>query len=287
MSLIKRIYNKLFYVKKKHNHITYKFFGLRFKIKRKDPLADMVYSMPYYRHYMASIEESYGFAGKQVMEIGADVNLQCALSAIKLGAKEVWAANPRIVVDKPPIESIHILKELGEETKLENEKFDLIYGFALLEHVLHPRELAAEVARLLKPGGHAYLSGSPLWLGPRGHHVYLTVNGRDYHFPDEKLFAPWEHLIYDNLQDFAVAMRNRIPDEDIGAVYTWVYESDIISRLSMDDIVNAFKNESRLKIKSYVRNTLEKPNIYYEKLFERHGGKLLNADSLDIYCTKR
>ncbi len=46
----------------------------------------------------------------------------------------------------------------GRRLPFEDSSFELVYCKQVLEHVEHPRELIAEVARVLRPGGH--LAGS-------------------------------------------------------------------------------------------------------------------------------
>ena len=46
----------------------------------------------------------------------------------------------------------------GRRIPFDDESFELVYCKQVLEHVEHPRELVAEAARVLRPGGH--LAGS-------------------------------------------------------------------------------------------------------------------------------
>ena len=52
----------------------------------------------------------------------------------------------------------------GERIPFEESRFDLVYCSQVLEHVRRPEPLLAEVARVLRPGGH--LAGSTSQLEP-------------------------------------------------------------------------------------------------------------------------
>jgi len=46
----------------------------------------------------------------------------------------------------------------GEEIPYEDNSFDLIYSFEVLEHVKDPQKVLEEIYRILKPGAYAYIS---------------------------------------------------------------------------------------------------------------------------------
>ena len=66
----------------------------------------------------------------------------------------------------------------GERLPFGDASFDLVYCKQVLEHVEHPRELLAEVARVLAPGGH--LAGSTSQL--EAFHSRSTLNWTPYGF---------------------------------------------------------------------------------------------------------
>jgi SAM-dependent methyltransferase len=70
--------------------------------------------------------------------------------------------------------------ELEPDTALpfDDGSFELVYCKQVLEHVEHPRELLAEVARVLAPGGH--LAGSTSQL--EAFHSRSTLNWTPYGF---------------------------------------------------------------------------------------------------------
>jgi SAM-dependent methyltransferase len=66
----------------------------------------------------------------------------------------------------------------GRRLPFDDGSFELVYCKQVLEHVEHPRELLAEVARVLVPGGH--LAGSTSQL--EAFHSRSTLNWTPYGF---------------------------------------------------------------------------------------------------------
>jgi SAM-dependent methyltransferase len=65
---------------------------------------------------------------------------------------------------------------------LGDDRFDLVFLDSVLEHTLEPARVLAETARVLRPGGRAFVS-FPLFYGPFGGHI------------DDYVRVPWFHLL--------------------------------------------------------------------------------------------
>jgi SAM-dependent methyltransferase len=65
----------------------------------------------------------------------------------------------------------------GEALPFANQRFDLVIGLWLLEHLADPARVLAEVARVLAPGGHF------LFLTPNARHPLLLFNRFSWAFP--------------------------------------------------------------------------------------------------------
>ena len=72
--------------------------------------------------------------------------------------------------------------------------FDFVYSVNAFEHIPDPNLALAEIARVLRPGGHAYLWFDPIWTADTGNHFQHRV-------PE-----PWAHLVLDEAQ-FVARMR--------------------------------------------------------------------------------
>ena len=75
-----------------------------------------------------------------------------------------------------------------------SEKFDGIYCFDTMEHVMDYAEIISEWHRILKPGGSVYIWWQPYWH-PYGHHAtpWLPI--------------PWAHVVLDNTEIHEVCAR--------------------------------------------------------------------------------
>jgi SAM-dependent methyltransferase len=54
--------------------------------------------------------------------------------------------------------------------------FDLVFSFNVFEHLPDPRATFAEIVRVLRPGGLAYISFTGLRWSPHGAHMYKVIN---------------------------------------------------------------------------------------------------------------
>jgi SAM-dependent methyltransferase len=61
--------------------------------------------------------------------------------------------------------------------------FDAVFSFNAFEHIPDPARAFAEVARVLKPGGFAYITLDPIWTCDTGSHFFGYVP------------QPWQHLV--------------------------------------------------------------------------------------------
>ncbi len=87
---------------------------------------------------------------------------------------------------------------------LADASMDLVYSFASFEHFPRPDRCLAEIERVLRPGGHAFLNFGPLYSSPYGRHAYRQIP------------VPFCHLLFaeDALHCWA---------EDAGLPHAWPY----------------------------------------------------------------
>jgi SAM-dependent methyltransferase len=97
---------------------------------------------------------------------------------------------------------------------LPDESFDLIVSIAVLEHVSDVPRFAAEIRRLLKPGGHYYAIVHNFYSLSGGHNP-------EWEFPDEhpsELVVPWDHL-RENLSPVSSYL-NKLRPEDYREIFS-------------------------------------------------------------------
>ena len=192
-----------------------------------------------------------GFENKDVVELGSDLELNTAMGIKKLGAKKVLCFNPSFPDDLMSNDTrIVISKRDGADTGLPDNSVDVVFGFALLEHVHEPREIVDEIKRIIKPQGIAYLEGCPIWTGPVGHHVWHQFPDKFYKFSDEtNPFSMWEHLYYDTEEQIETALRSKgLPESHSKGIADFIINSTFISRKKASDIIREVSSVEGLEI---------------------------------------
>lgn len=86
------------------------------------------------------------------------------------------------------IERCSFFEMNAENIIFKDELFDFAFSLNSFEHISKPETALAEVARLLKPGGKAFLQFMPLYYSDYGNHL------------NHLLDVPWAHLLYDREQ---------------------------------------------------------------------------------------
>lgn len=147
-------------------------------------LADGPHRIVYNRAYLSHLFSKIPLpTGKKVLEIGCSDGMVCALMC-ELGASEVTGVdafpNPGANF---PSSRIKYFEGDGGAIAFEPESFDLVVSIATFEHVAYPAAIFAQISRVLRPGGYAYVQAGPLYNSPFGHHMFGYFD--DY---------PWIHL---------------------------------------------------------------------------------------------
>ena len=105
----------------------------------------------------------------KILEIGSGIGICCLITKAFTNA-EVVGAEPAPGSYGALQECISELQKAnqhlpytsinsgGEAIPYEENSFDLIYSFEVLEHVKNPRKVLEEIYRILKPGAYAYIS---------------------------------------------------------------------------------------------------------------------------------
>ncbi len=121
-------------------------------------------------------------AGKRLLDVGCGYGGRTLHYALRCGASEAEGIEPGAVM----VERCRALaKELGaknvrfetgvaEDLPFPDDSFDVVTSFDVLEHVESPFDALAEIRRVLRPGGRAWVV-FPTYRGMRASHLdYLT-----------------------------------------------------------------------------------------------------------------
>ena len=245
------------------------------------------FTQPYYLNEMKSISEKYGFEDKVVCEIGSDPMLECSRAAMLLGAREIHSYNYGIKLDDSYDNNIKVFKRhFGKEVVPEGV-FDLVFAIATLEHVPDIESFAKNIVYALKPGGSAYLQGEPLWLGPKGHHLWFNNGNKKYSFADDSNFMDdWFHLSMPSKDCFKKYLLSKNIEEDIiPFIWEGIYESNNINRRTPDELVHSFR---QLNVQIDVKKSMDyRPqNRYFEIAKNSYSEEDLRTSGLHIFLTK-
>ena len=240
----------------------------------------------YQSQFLQKLDNLSPIKGKKILEIGSDLECKTALGMLTLGAKEVWAVNPRFDASfVSPDPRIHVIKSLGEKTKFKKQTFDIIFGIALLEHVLKPEKLFKECKRLLKEDGLCLLQGNPFWTSHWGHHIW----SEKYKFNNEtNPFSPWEHLCYKNYDELYNGLAPKgYSENEIKEIYNLVYLTTENSRIYPEEIKKIAKHIKDIDLKIEPTYSNIPQNKYYDIASKTISEEQLKTNGLTFIFTKK
>ena len=109
-----------------------------------------------------------------------------------------------------------VFADLNDKWGISNESIDFLFGLEVIEHIENPRHFFREVTRVLKKGGHLYLTT------PNNHSIYSKLTfffkGEHRYFQDPSYPA---HITALTKKDF-----QRIAAENGLAIVHWSYANE-------------------------------------------------------------
>ncbi len=78
----------------------------------------------------------------------------------------------------------------AHQLAFDDDQFSFVYSATVFEHLEHPEQASAEIARVLRPGGEACLR-IHLWPSPSGGHALDWAGDEP---PKNSPVPPWDHL---------------------------------------------------------------------------------------------
>jgi hypothetical protein len=187
----------------------------------------------------------------KILEIGCDANLISANYFIKQGAKSVLCCNLKV-------DHIDLSEGNGKDIKVMrcdaskhvfDEKFDFVYGRAILEHINDLPGFIENLKCLVKKNGWFHFDGGPMWDSALGYHLwYTTASGKRYTMADKELVVRrWEHLEYNQKELTERLIDRGVPQNDATDIAAYIYCSVDQNRMFGDDIERLFKDDTDLE----------------------------------------
>jgi 2-polyprenyl-3-methyl-5-hydroxy-6-metoxy-1,4-benzoquinol methylase len=163
--------------------------------------------MPWHHLVRRAIVPERDLAGKRVLEIGTGRGeLARWLASRELPPRRVVAADfaQSAVAKGKGFAASRALPIAWEVADIEalghpDGAFDTVVSCETIEHVPSPQRAARELARVLKPGGHLFLT-TPNYLGTTGvYRIYSRLRGRVYREAGQPInnlmLLPWTREI--------------------------------------------------------------------------------------------
>lgn len=171
---------------------------------------------------LASVHATVDLRGKRVLEFGCGGGFEVWLMAHHFGA-DAWGVDvvERVAWKTLAGERTHlVLADLAVDQPFPENHFDRVVSFYVFEHVAHPHAALAEIFRVLKPGGLAWIAAN-LHRGPMASHRYREIN------------FPFPHLLFtdDVFREFY--RRRDMPETEAAWVnrLTWAEYEDHFARI--------------------------------------------------------
>jgi len=171
---------------------------------------------------LAEVHRAIDLAGKRVLEVGCGAGFEVWYLSHHFGA-DAWGADvsERVAWKALTDERTHfVCTDLSIDHAFEADSIDRVISFSVLEHVVHPYGMLAELYRIMKPGGLAWISAN-LHRGPRASHLY------------RELYFPFPHLLFSD--DVIREYRSKHHGKAEGAAWvnrvTWAQYEDYIREI--------------------------------------------------------
>jgi SAM-dependent methyltransferase len=132
-----------------------------------------------------------------------------------------------------------VIGDIGKRTTFEDNSFDFVITFSVLEHISDLESAFIEISRILKPDGYFASLFGPAWSCSVGHHFYAR--------PGDPLFdfCQWQlpshiHLLSDTDEIADFYKMNGASEAECATVQEWFFETEIINRRFFEDYLWLF-----------------------------------------------
>lgn len=241
----------------------------------------------YLQNNLIEMNRKYIFAGKRILNVTPYINDVSSDAIETLGAKEVVSLSKYYSgYELRGGDNIRRINQDFEDLDNLDEKFDIIYGLDVLEHVKDLRKFYANVIRLIDDKGVICIQGSPLWPSDNGHNF---LYGFDCENPEAgNLLEPWEHLAYDTKEEMKDALiKKNFSVNDAEKVSDFIFNSDEINRLSFIDFLNVLDEFDNVFYGQRKFLHYAEENEFYKKANQKYTHEELRTKELKLFIRKK
>jgi SAM-dependent methyltransferase len=182
-----------------------------------------------FNHQMVDVlHTNRSLRGQRLLDLGAAWRGYALERALERGAREYVGVD---VVIADPVEVLDgsrrgLLRAMDAEAlDFPDASFDCILSVSTFEHFGDGARVLREMARVLAPGGSAFVSFEPVWTCSYGHHLH--------HIPDvAALVPPWAHLLW-TPESMHAALHARWRPElslTLEQAIDWTYRDRVLNR---------------------------------------------------------
>lgn len=163
----------------------------------QDYLAFQAYQARWLIDYLA--EHDVALSGRRLLDLGSGVG-GYSLEFARAGARVITVDLMQPLRAEAQDLSVKQVRGDALRVPLKTASCDIVFCASLIEHVRYPEQLLAEIERVLKPGGQAYVSFPPYYSPPGGHEFapfhYLGERMALKLVPRRRVVADWVKSMY-------------------------------------------------------------------------------------------
>ena len=205
-------------------------------------------------------------SGRQLREISRLIRGE----AIGINIPDSFPSKDAIETAGP---GVKLVRMDGMNLQFPDASFDMVISANVIEHVPDPVRFIHEAARVLKPDGICYMEATPIWTGPRGHHIMECMIKEncpeETAFRDDGTVIPdWSHL-HLTQEELAEQISSKLQPKTVQYILRYLFESNDLNKAPWCTIRTAFKT------------AFHYPSLHQHSLPEEHANLLHNEINTD------